>query len=110
MLTVANKYHGAKGINIMRGSVFGNPYRLQDGYSREESIRLYRKWLREQYRKKTRVYGALLKLSERVASGEDVVLVCCCKPKDCHGDILKEAIEKIVEHRYNKKRKNNEND
>ena len=38
MLTVSNKYHGAKGINIMRGSVFGNPYRLQDGYSREESM------------------------------------------------------------------------
>ncbi len=59
---------------------------------------------------KSQLYDALLKLSERTASGEDIMLVCCCKPKDCHGDILKEAIEKIVEHRYNKKRKNNEND
>ncbi len=102
MIAVANKYHGAKGINIMRGSVFGNPYKLQDGYSREESIRLYREWLRGQYRRKTRVYDALLKLSERFALGENLVVVCCCTPKACHGDVLKDASEKIAELRHNK--------
>ncbi len=100
MITVVNKRHGMDGINIMRGSIFGNPYRLQDGYSREDVIELYRKWLREQYRKKTNVYDALLRLVKRYATGEDIILVCCCKPKACHGDVLKYAIEKIAQYLY----------
>ena len=100
-ITVANKYHGAHGINIMRGSVFGNPYSLQQGYTRENAIALYREWLRTHYRKKTVVYDALMKLVERVERGENITLVCCCKPQPCHGDVIKDALEKIMAIRAN---------
>ena len=96
---VGNKYHGDTGISVMRGTVFGNRYRLEDGYSREEAIRKYREWLRDQYQRKTPVYHALMALIKRVESGENLILVCCCKPKACHADVIKDAIEKIVQSR-----------
>ena len=32
-------------------------------------------------------------LAEKHNRGEDIVLICWCKPKPCHGDILAKAIE-----------------
>ena len=101
-ITVGNKYHGAQGENIMRGTVFGNPYSLQKGYAREEAIALYREWLRDNYRRRTPVYHALIKLVERMESGENITLVCCCKPKACHGDVIVEAVRGIMQTRPNK--------
>lgn len=93
---VVNKYaYSGDGVNIMRGSIFGNPFRLQDGYSRESAIAAYKEWLREEYRRKGRVYDALIALTRRVLAGETVVLICCCKPKACHGDVIHAAIEAL---------------
>lgn len=101
-ITVVNKYYGVHGKSIMRGTIFGNPYSLQKGYTREEAITLYREWLRDNYRRKMSVYFALIKLVERLESGENVVLVCCCKPKACHGDVIVEAVNGIMRTRPNK--------
>jgi Domain of unknown function (DUF4326) len=63
-------------VNIMRGTPWGNPYKIEHH---------------------TRV-GAILKFEKYVLPGLDVSslrgkdLVCCCKPLPCHGDlILKKA-------------------
>ena len=98
-VTVGNKYHGEQGISVMRGMAFGNPFRLEDGYTREEAIAKYHVWLREKYRERTAVYQALIRLVERVEAGEHLCLICCCKPKACHADVIKDAIEKIVQSR-----------
>jgi len=34
------------------------------------------------------------RIVKAVKEGKDVQLVCNCKPKPCHGDIIKEAIER----------------
>ena len=34
------------------------------------------------------------KIYEKYKSGEDIFLECYCKPKRCHGDIIKEKLER----------------
>src|SRR5690606_7663527 len=66
-------------------SKWANPYSLEK-YSREESLSLYEKYIRE-----SDLYNCLEEL-------ENKILGCWCKPKKCHGDILIEL--------YNEKRLN----
>ena len=64
-------------IYIGRGSKWGNPFRLfQDG-SRTEVIIKYENWLKNQ--------ASLISCIDEL---KDKPLVCFCKPKSCHGDIL----------------------
>lgn len=65
-------------VNIMRPSKWGNQYTIGKDGTREECILKYFIFVdmldvfKEQIREELR--------------GKD--LVCCCKPKQCHGDIL----------------------
>jgi hypothetical protein len=95
-ITIGNKWHGDKGINVMRPSLLGNPFVIGTHGTREQVIEKYRCWLRDQYRYKTKVYNALMVLVERVSNGEDIVLVCCCSPKPCHAEVIKDAIFRII--------------
>ena len=91
MITVENRYrYDGEGVNIMRPSLLGNPYRVSD-YGRGNTIELYREWLRREWVKNGEVRRELERLVELAKRG-DLVLVCCCKPKPCHGDVIKDAI------------------
>jgi hypothetical protein len=57
---------------------------------------MYLEWLREEYRKKGEVYKFINQLAHKHIGGEDIFLVCFCKPKSCHGDIVKRAIESVA--------------
>ena len=90
-MKVLNKYHynnkvpeGA--INIMRGSIFGNPFIIGDHGTREEVIEKYRQWLWTMIQEDPEFYYEVKNLQ-----GKD--LCCCCAPKPCHGDILVRACE-----------------
>jgi len=97
MITIANKYHGAKGINIMRGSPLGNPFQIDDNNPRESVIAKYHEWLRNEYlNKQSPAYLELKRLASLVIDGNDITLVCCCHPKSCHGDVIKTAIEGMI--------------
>lgn len=37
-------------------------------------------------------------LIDRVLNGEIIYLGCFCKPKACHGDVIKEYIDTVVIH------------
>jgi hypothetical protein len=71
-------------IYIGRPSKFGNPYGHKFGMapwivdSREDAIRLYEEWIREQ--------PELMAAAKKELKGK--VLGCWCKPLDCHGDVL----------------------
>ena len=93
MITVGNKYHGDKGINVMRPSPLGNPFIVGQHGERGECVELFRKWLWKQIKEKQPIYYTLLPLVEKHKQNEDLVLVCCCKPRACHADVLKAAIE-----------------
>jgi len=95
MIKVINKYRkqvvGGVGINIMRGSILGNDNPITKTRSRKQVIELYRIWLWGEILKKSDVYRALVKII-KYAEFNDVYLLCCCKPKACHGDVVLSAI------------------
>jgi hypothetical protein len=101
MITVVNKYKHTPTENdvyIGRGSALGNPFTsIKDKVtraeficeSREESVERFKEYL-------------LLKISQKdkkicdelnkIYKMTEVNLVCFCKPKSCHGDIIKGII------------------
>lgn len=100
---VVNKYtYSGKGINIMRGTPLGNQFTIEESGSREMAVLKYYKWFRKEFAKKTEVHNIIMDIVSKVQSGEEIKLICCCKPKLCHGDIIKVAIESIIEKSFKK--------
>lgn len=94
MTDVVNLNEYSYDVYIGRGSKWGNPYSHKPSTiamfkvkNREESIRMYHKWI-------TRGKGKHL-LNDLVEL-KGKTLGCYCKPKLCHGDILIKLIEKYV--------------
>jgi len=84
-------------VFIGRGSPWGNPFthlpvsrtKAQFQVSTEqESMTRYEAWLRERLAKEPKLRQELLKLD-----GHE--LVCYCKPRSCHGDILIKLIDEL---------------
>lgn len=74
-----------KSYVIMRPSAFGNPYRIGRDGTRKQVLEKFKKYAER---------SGILK--HRIMSlPEDAVLVCCCKPEDCHGDIIVEMWYKL---------------
>ena len=103
MIKVVNR-HKYKGLGtyIGQGSVFGNPYSHKDHpgtikvKSREESIEKFGEWAYEQWETSAAFKDAMLTLAANHLLDKDIILICSCKPKPCHGDIIKEAIELLA--------------
>ncbi len=101
-IIVVNKrtYHGP-GEYIGRPGVLGNPYsHIKKGTlakhlvdSRKESIKRYGSWIREQIAYNPCVRGEFFRLVRKYQTEKFLVLICWCKPEDCHGDILAEMIK-----------------
>lgn len=68
-------------VYIGRGSKWGNPYRIGVHGSRDAVIAKYRDYLES---------NEHLKRSLPELRGKN--LVCYCKPKACHGDVLMEYL------------------
>jgi hypothetical protein len=103
-ITVVNKkqYKG-DGEYIGRPSVLGNQFtHLDHGLAqykvatREEAVEKYREWLRVEWRKNGAVKKELMRLVAQYQRDRKLTLICWCAPEACHGDVLKDAIEKIV--------------
>lgn len=102
MITVVNKYKHTPTENdvyIGRGSVLGNPFTsIKDKQtkaeficdSREESVESFRKYIEEKIASKDKKICDEL---NKIYKMPQVNLVCFCKPKSCHGDIIKTLIE-----------------
>lgn len=85
MTTVINKYHGGipeNAVYIGRGSKWGNPFRIGPDGSRDEVIHKYRNYIQT----RPDLLNSLDELKGKA-------LVCFCKPKPCHGDILAELVK-----------------
>lgn len=105
MITVVNKRTHLPTKNdfyIGRGSPLGNPFtskplantRAQfQAESVEDSIQKYEKWLLDNLTKEKRDYLNKIWLAARKGN---VNLVCYCAPGPCHGDIIKDWIEKTL--------------
>lgn len=115
MIYIVNRYKHKPTENdfyIGRGSVLGNPYTHRDlnrtiaqfqCKTREEAIDRYRTYITDLIKNEDfSVRRELRAIVQAAIAGKDVYLVCYCKPKTCHGDILREIIEKIVENKIKK--------
>jgi len=99
-IKVVNKYgwkgNGGVDVVIMRGTPLGNPFVIGRDGNRDEVVDKYLPYLRNEWKKGGKVKNKLLEIKKLVESGSDVNLVCCCKPKRCHGDVIKYAVERIA--------------
>jgi hypothetical protein len=77
-------------VKCMRPNVLGNPNVLKSEDARDENIAQFKQYLWKKMQSDNPVSRELTRLAtcEKV-----VVLVCCCKPKACHTDVIKAAIE-----------------
>lgn len=107
-IKVVNKYtHTPTDCDyyIGRGSNLGNPYthikhkKTKAEYvcdTREEAISAYRGWIQDKIDKQdVNVFNSLGEIINILEKHNEINLICFCTPKECHGDILKEIIEKI---------------
>lgn len=87
MCTVVNKYKESYDVYIGRGSVWGNPYAMEDksDEERDRVIRAYKSYLWDQIKREKITIQMLLELDGKK-------LGCFCKPKACHGDIIVLAV------------------
>ena len=69
-------------IYIGRPGIWGNPFNITASRSREEVIRMYRKWIE-----------ARPHLLRRLPELKGKTLGCWCKPQACHGDVLAELAD-----------------
>lgn len=65
-------------VYIGRGTKWGNPFIVGVHGGRKTCLELYRQYLAHD--------PVLIEAVKRELAGKD--LVCSCKPKECHGDIL----------------------
>jgi len=67
-------------------SLFCNPFRLQDGFSREQAIEFFRAYFYYRLEHDEKFRKAVQKLKGKT-------LGCWCHPKACHGDVIVEYLE-----------------
>lgn len=67
-------------------SIWGNPFIVKDDSFREKIVNHYRWWLLEAAPKK------YLDQMDQELYGK--ILVCFCKPKLCHGDVIVEYVDR----------------
>jgi hypothetical protein len=75
-----NKPHPYDAINVMRPSLFGNPFKIGDDGTRNEVIDKYEFWIFQPEQKHIR--------EKAIAVLRGKSLICCCAPLPCHADIL----------------------
>lgn len=95
---VNKKQFKGEGVYVGRPSVLGNPYsHLEVSVAkfkcatREEAIEMYKGWLRCEYKNGGNVKAELDRLVG-LYKRQDLVLVCWCKPLNCHAEFIRSAI------------------
>jgi len=83
-----SKYEDIPGLKD--GSVFGNPFRSKDDLV--STLERYREYF---YENLDRFEPILSEVIEE-ARKRTVCLVCWCKPKACHGDIIAEYMNSLI--------------
>ena len=72
-------------VQGMRGSIWGNPFKIGPDGTREEVIEKYRKY----------ILGKP-ELLKQLESLRGKTLGCWCNPQSCHGDVLIELLEQTT--------------
>ena len=99
-----------------RPSILSNPYtHIKDKKTlatfivsdRDTAIDMYEKYFDLMYGSNKQFTNEIDKIYEKYKSGEDIYLECYCKPQRCHGDIIKEKLERrLIKEKIQNIRKN----
>lgn len=81
-IKIVNRNKDPYDIYIGRGSKWGNPYTIGEHGNRKEVIIKYKEMILNNK-----------KLLNCLDELKDKTLGCYCKPKPCHGDVLKELVD-----------------
>ena len=104
---------------IDRMTPLGNPFTFNGIKSnlaklsfatREEALEAYEEYFKASYGVNVELTKYFNEIYEAYKSGEDVYLVCHCKPSPCHGDFLEKQLTKkfILEKIKERKNQNKE--
>lgn len=79
-------------------SPLGNPYVITPACPRDLAISSYKIYIQKEINlNNPAIVKELTRISKTLISGKDVLLRCYCKPpKDCHGRIIKEIVERAL--------------
>jgi hypothetical protein len=94
---IANRRNTKEGEYVGRPSPLGNPWRAGADLTRDEAIARYKVWLNIQWKTQNhKVRDELNRLANKLIEDGELTLVCWCAPKNCHADVIAEAIQAIV--------------
>ena len=115
-IRVVNRWHKKKHPDVIRKKIdrkspVGNPFKIEEGRTREDVIDAYEAFINLFWVSHSKIGFELIYLSNNYPSvrdwivevvdlyleGKDIELQCSCKPKACHGDVLKELIIDLAE-------------
>lgn len=88
---VVNKYQSDFDINIQRGTIWGNPYSVEE-YG-DQAIPLFNEYWKGLLRDQK-----ITKHHLEVLRGQR--LGCCCYPRKCHGDIIALTVNKVFKDEF----------
>jgi len=114
-IRVVNRWHKKKHPDVIRKKIdrkspVGNPFKIEEGRTREEVIDAYEAFINLFWISHSKIGFDIIYLSNNFPSvrewivevvdlyleGKDIELQCSCKPKACHGDVLKEVIIELA--------------
>ena len=85
-------YIGRGGFQKLAASPLQNPFAIQAGTTREQIIEKFRRYCWEKINSQNPFNSTMLNLASLLAQGNDLELVCHCKPEACHGDVICSAL------------------
>ena len=79
-----------------RGSVLGNPFKMETEADRDMVCDAYDAWFREQIKAQNEaICNELFRLMD-IAKNGTLILGCFCAPKRCHGQTIKACLEQWI--------------
>jgi hypothetical protein len=87
---------------IGRPSALGNPFAIGASGTREEVVLKYRNWIISRIKEKDMEIINELKRLKSLAKKGELKLGCWCAPRACHGDVIKELLERSIRKELNK--------
>lgn len=97
-ITVVNKrVHRGAGEYVGRPTALGNPFIVGVHGAQGECVEKFRVYLWDRIKQKDPVIMAALQRLVQLAKQGDVTLVCWCKPRACHADVIKAAVEWLIQ-------------
>ena len=81
------------GFYVGRPTILGNPFRIDEQITREESIQRYAEWFISKIKSRNNHFIQHLHIMEHMLKENGKLdLVCWCAPEMCHADLIKQVL------------------